>query len=131
MKNETLRGASMPEPILPDDFARRVITRARFERRRQLVRRRMIAAAAVVAVALPLARPWNLITSRAQRSREVPITQAGEEARTEQFTDAVAQAATPDQIGDYLMPNTAPLRTLAAAYSDASWNYDPSWTTDR
>jgi hypothetical protein len=131
MNDETLDRLPSPAPELPDDFARRVIARARVEQRRQRVRHRAIAAAMLLVAALPLAmllRPPRVELA----SREVPpsppiSTQAY--ALDAVGDEQLARAAAPDQLSDYLMPNSAPLRAYAAAYSDAAWNYDPSWTT--
>jgi hypothetical protein len=133
MKDETVRSVTTPELLLPemslpDDFARRVIARARLEQRRQSIRRRVLAVAIVLAV-LPFAHSLELAPNLAQRANPSALAQTGDEARTEQFSEDLPTAA-PEQVSDYLMPDTAPLRTLAA-YSDASWNYDPSWTSDR
>ncbi|HLW71622.1 MAG TPA: hypothetical protein VKS22_13495 [Candidatus Binataceae bacterium] len=130
MKDETVRSIPMPEVVLPVDFARRVIARARLEQRRQLVRRRMIAAAVAVFAVLPLARSWEPAQNLAYRPGAGALAQTGDEASTEQFSEDLSRTAAPEQVSDYLMPNTAPLRTFAA-YSEASWNYDPSWTSDR
>ncbi|MGH7841044.1 MAG: hypothetical protein ACREQD_02935 [Candidatus Binataceae bacterium] len=131
MKNETIWEASLPEPILPDDFARRVIAQARLEQHRQLIRRRVIAAAVVVVAVLPFARPWELLRIN-HRSGNLPFAQAEDNATPNaQFTETLGQATPPAQVSDYLMPDAAPVRSFAAAYSDAAWDYDPSWTSDR
>jgi hypothetical protein len=148
MNDEKLDRLPWPAPELPDDFARCVIARARVEQRRQRVRHRTISAAMLLVATLPLA--MLLRSTRDQfASRELatrpPIRThayaldaqgAAESATRGQGQDAageeqLAHAAAPDQLSDYLMPNTAPLRAYAAAYSDAAWSYDPSWPTDR
>jgi hypothetical protein len=133
MNDDTLHGPS-PAPELPDDFARRVIARARLEQLRQRVRRRIaIAAAMLLVAALPLARllhPTRVqLASRdvSTTMQTIPRVYALDTSDNEQLARAVA----PDQLSDYLMPNTAPLRAYAATYSDAAWNYDPNWPTDR
>jgi hypothetical protein len=132
MNDDTLHGP-LPAPELPDDFAHRVIARARVEQRRQRIRQRTIAAAMLLVAALPLARllhPTGVqLASRdvSTTTQTIPRVYALDTSDNEQL----ARAAAPDQLSDYLMPNTAPLRAYAAAYSDAAWNYDPSWTSYR
>src|SRR5271155_2568832 len=114
MNDETARSLTTPELLLPDDFARRVIVQARLEQRRQWLRHRVLAAAVVMVAVLPLVRSWERAPNLAHRS--IAIAQTGEEARADQFTEDLPVAA-PEQVSDYLMPDSAPFRTFAA-YSD-------------
>lgn len=127
MKDEPFYGLPLPGSF-PEDFARRVIAQARAEQHRQRVRRRYaLAAAMLVIVAIPLAT--LLGPKRDQLASRDSSTSApfNDSTADEQLTQAMA----PDQPSDYLVPNTAPLRAFTASYSDASWNYDPSWTSYR
>jgi hypothetical protein len=131
---EKFYGLPLPAPAMPDDFARRVIRRARAEQRRQRLRRGYAFAVAILLItAIPLATllgPTHDQLATRNGSATGPL---GSQSDPFDTADAaqLAQATAPDQLSDYLMPNTAPLRTFTATYSDAAWNYDPNWTSYR
>jgi hypothetical protein len=129
-------GRPAREPNLPGDFAWRVIVKARAERRKRQTRHH-IAAAGVCAVlmvaAIPIAGFMRSTHSNLASREASALAQRGQQDQSleEANVDQVAQATKPDEIDDYLIPNTAALTEFASAYTDASWHYDPSWSDDR
>jgi hypothetical protein len=129
-------GRPVREPNLPDDFARRVIMKARAERRKRETRRSIATTgvcAVLVAAAIPLTsfmQSWRINLA----SRETPSlvhSEGQDQSMAEAGVYQIEQETRPDEIGDYLMPNTAELAEFASAYTDASWHYDPSWSDER
>jgi hypothetical protein len=100
------------EPSLPDDFATRVIARARFEQRRTRLRRRLSAAGGG-----PSSAP--------ARVSEVSYN-AWEQSDLTAETYQLALATDPDRVADYLVPSAASLADL----SDAPYATDISWQND-
>ena len=129
-------GRPAREPNLPDDFARRVIIKARAEQRKRQTRRHITAAgvcALLMASAIPIS---SFMQSRRINlaSREAPALVHSEQqelSMDEAGAYQIAQETEPEEIGDYLMPNAAALTDFVSAYTDASWHYDPGWSDDR
>jgi hypothetical protein len=97
--------------LLPDDFARQVITRVREVRRRQRQRRRITAAAAVFVIAgFPLAL---LMHSRHQL--QIP------DSSLEADYDQMARVDEPRDVVDYIMPSADTLNDFNNDYSSALW----------
>lgn len=119
-------------PELPDDFARCVIVKARAVQRHRQIAGRIVAGMTVMllAFAIPLAnrissRDGNLSAHHSPASDTLAsYRQAGDEADALRLAEAVS----PDAVGDYLMPDTSALTRFDATYSDASWDYDSDWT---
>jgi len=157
MKAEDFSSSGNPihAPELPDDFARGVIVKARALQRRRKVRGRIAAGMAVllVAAAIPLANripsqsanlaarhsialndgiAWLVpIPNRAARHSPANDGIAFYQMHADQAdTLRLAEATSPDAVGDYLLPNTTALTQFASAYSDTSWDYDPDWAVN-
>lgn len=128
-------GFLIGEPRLPDDFARRVLVAARKKLRRRQLRNRVALAVTglLLAAAIPLA---TLVHTRrddlaSRESSAIAKMRWQEPSADDALADEMAQNATPQSAGDYLLPNAAALTGFASAYSDASWQYDPTWTSNR
>lgn len=115
---------SLQEIDLPGDFAPRVIAIARREQHRRRVRFRLAAAAgATLLVALiPLSRLRNHRTDLRDSATMTWQEDAVEAAQ-------LADATSPDEVTDYLVPNTTRVGEFAAAYTDAAWQYDSDWAS--
>jgi hypothetical protein len=119
------------EPSLPDDFATRVIARARFEQRRTRLRRRLSAAGGAGLLAVTLALSGYLRDVRSgpssapARVSEVSYN-AWEQSDLTAETYQLALATDPDRVADYLVPSAASLADL----SDAPYATDISWQND-
>ena len=118
-------------PELPDDFARRVIVKARAVQRHRQIAGRIVAGMTVMllAFAIPLA---NRISSRSGNFSAPQLLASDTLASYRQAddeTDAarIAEAANPDAVSDYLMPDTSALTQFDATYSNASWDSDSDW----
>src|SRR5262245_14013266 len=124
-------GRARREPNLPADFAQRVIRQARLQQRRRVTRWRVAAACAAVAlVAVPffgavLHGPESPIDRESKVLLPTGWPQESIEAAGEY---QIAQGTPSREVGDYLMPDAAPLREFASSYTDASWQYDSSWS---
>ena len=137
MKAEDFSSSGNPihAPELPDDFARGVIVKARALQRRRKVRGRIAAGVAVllVAAAIPLANriPSQSANLAARHSVALNDGIALYQMDADQAdTLRLAEATSPDAVGDYLLPNTTALTQFASAYSDTSWDYDPDWAVN-
>jgi hypothetical protein len=133
MKTEDFSSVTHPfqAPELPDDFARRVIAKARAVQRHRQIAGRIVAGMTVMLLtfAIPLA---NRISSRngTLSVHHSPVSDTLASYRQDDDeTDALrlAEAVSPDAVGDYLMPNTSALTQFDTTYSDASWDYDSDW----
>jgi hypothetical protein len=126
MRNENTYSRPSRVTDLPDDFPRRVIAQARFEQRQR--RHRRYLAAAALATLIVAAIPFTTLikpSGEDQLPRDPDATaQSGWQGRS--LEAQLASATAPAGIGDYLMPNAAPLGNFAASYT-GYWQYDPSW----
>jgi hypothetical protein len=118
-------------PSLPDDFAQRVIARARHEQHRQHVRRRIIAGGGAGLLALLLMfsgySRYFRIGLRPTPNSEVTADNSLDQSNLSSETDQLAIATAPADLDDYLMPNAAALRNFDSAYTaDALWQDDDS-----
>jgi hypothetical protein len=153
MKIEDFSSITNPfqAPELPDDFARRVIVKARAVQRHRQIAGRIVVGMTVMllAFAIPLA---NRISSRngnfsyptgvrdlvlwehplphvvAHNSVARDTLASYRQGDDETDAASLAEATNPDAVSDYLMPNTSTLTQFAATYSDASWYDDSDWT---
>jgi hypothetical protein len=124
------------EPQLPEDFAWRVIVTARSERRKRQTRRHIVAAgvcAVLMVSAIPIAGFMRSTHSDLASREASALAQSGpqDQSLEEANVDQIAQATKPDEIDDYLIPNTAALTEFTSAYTGASWHYDQWWRDDR
>lgn len=109
-------------PLLPDDFARRVISRAREVRRQRTKRRRITAAAAVLLIAgFPLSLLMRSNYYSPVTSQETFSTAQIPSSTLDADYDQIARADEPAQLSDYIMPSAASVTNFADNYSDALW----------
>lgn len=124
------------EPSLPDDFAVRVIARARFEQQRGRLRRRVAAGGCAGLLALMLVFAGHVRDFRSgihpAPTAETVAYNSWDSSDLAAETNQLALAAAPDQLDDYLGPSAASLRTFDLAdASDAVWqNDDSGWFGD-
>jgi hypothetical protein len=135
MKIEDFSSRTNPflAPELPDDFARGVIIKARAVQRHRQIAGRIVAGMTVMllAFAIPLAnrissRNGNFFADHSRASATLASYRQSDDDETDALT--LADAVSPDAVGDYLMPNTSALTQFTATYSDASWDYGSDWT---
>ena len=122
-----MRSPSTREAQLPDDFPQRVIAQARREQHQRRVRYRLAEAACTILIValIPLSRALDM------RRHQVDPRNALIAWQDDSFADPSAQlaaATSPDDVGDYLMPNATRVSNFAHNYADAPWQYDPDWT---
>jgi hypothetical protein len=116
------------------DFAQRVLVAAREKLRRRQLRKRVALAATglLLAAIIPLAALRHTHRDNLA-SRESATAKMGwqESSADETLAYEMAQNATSRSAGDYLLPNAAALTGFTSAYGDASWQYDPTWASNR
>ena len=117
MNDNVTRPFERPGEHFPDDFARRVIVKARDEQSQR--RRRGVAVASLILMMalLPLGHALRLTPEVAAQS-EVAWQDYSSKA-TE-----LAAATAPDELSDYLAPEAVRMNQWSGGYSDASWQYD-------
>jgi hypothetical protein len=110
---------------LPDDFARRVVQKARTIQRRRRFATRIGAGATVLMVgivSLSYAPRWPL----AHRAVDRPFSYYAAGYTQWGTGEANLRDASLDVVADDLVPQDSAAR-LWAEYNDSDWEYDPNW----
>ena len=125
MNDKIKTSSALAGQDFPDNFARGVIARARREQSQRRLRARIVAGSCVVLM-LGLVPLHRLVGQQPDTTSSAALAWQDDSAEATQLAEATA----PDEVSDYLAPETTRLSNGLGSYADVSWQYDSDWESD-